>query len=67
MCVFTIQKVHTISADVTAETVRDDLEEGLSGLPPVDVLVNSAGVSHSAAFLDTTSQTFDVSVKCTRE
>ena len=57
-----MQKVHTISADVGSETVRDELEQGLDGFPPVDVLVNSAGVSHSGAFLDTPPQTFDVSV-----
>ena len=57
-----MQKVHTISADVSLEAVRNELERGLSGLPPVDVLVNSAGVSHSGAFLDTPPQTFDVSM-----
>ena len=57
-----MQKVHTISADVSSEAVRDELERGLSELPPVDVLVNSAGVTHSGAFLDTPIQTFDVSM-----
>ena len=45
-----------------ADSVKDDLESQLSGLPPVDVLVNSAGVSHSASFLDTSPQTFEVSL-----
>jgi NAD(P)-dependent dehydrogenase (short-subunit alcohol dehydrogenase family) len=38
------QRVHTLSADVTSEAVRDGLERGLGGFPPVEVLVNSAGV-----------------------
>ena len=41
--------------------MKEDLEMELSGLPPVDVLVNSAGVTHSGAFLETSSETFDVS------
>ena len=57
-----MQRVHTLSADVISEAVRDELEQGLSGFPPVDVLVNSAGVSHSGAFLDTPLQIFDVSL-----
>ena len=39
-----MQRVHTLSADVTSEAVRDGLEWGLGGFPPVEVLVNSAGV-----------------------
>lgn len=55
-----LQKVHTISADVSSELVKNDIEQELSGLPPVDVLVNSAGVTHSGAFQDTSSEAFEV-------
>lgn len=56
-----MQSVHTISGDVSVEKVKEDLLMELSGLPPVDVLVNSAGVTHSGAFLETSPQTFEVS------
>lgn len=54
------QRVYTISADVSSESIKDDLEQELSGLPPVDVLINSAGVGHTGAFLDMPTEIFDV-------
>lgn len=60
MCCFHVQKVHSISVDVSLESSKDYIQQELSGFPPVDVLVNSAGVTHSANFQDTTSETFEV-------
>lgn len=60
MCCFRVQKVHFISVDVSLESSKDYIQQELSGFPPVDVLVNSAGVTHSANFQDTTSEAFEV-------
>ncbi|CAI8016895.1 3-ketodihydrosphingosine reductase [Geodia barretti] len=53
------QRVNTISADVCSEELQEELEIGLSGLPPVDVLINSAGITFTASFQDTTPQDFE--------
>lgn len=53
------QKIHSISVDVSLESSKEDIQHELSGFPPVDVLVNSAGVTHSANFQDTTSEAFE--------
>ena len=60
-----VQKVYTISADVTSESIKEDLGQELSGLPPVDVLINSAGISHTGAFVDMPTKTFDVRIYTT--
>ena len=53
--------MNTISADVCSEELQEELEIGLSGLPPVDVLINSAGITFTASFQDTTPQDFEAS------
>ena len=56
-----LQSVRVISADVCSETLQDDLQAELSGEQPVDVLINSAGTTHTSSFLDTTPQDFEAS------
>lgn len=53
----------TISADVCSDTLQEDLEAELSDSPPVDVLINSAGVSFTGSFLETSPEEFEVHVE----
>jgi 3-dehydrosphinganine reductase len=53
------QRVNTISADVCSEELQEELEIGLSGLPPVNVLINSAGITFTGSFQDTSLQDFE--------
>ena len=53
-----LQELRTISVDVCSETLQKDLEAELSG-QVVDVLINSAGVTHAGSFLETSLEDFE--------
>jgi len=55
-----LQRVHTVSADVGSLGVKDALKEVVRQMGHVDVLVNCAGTTHTAPLHETPPETCQV-------
>jgi short-subunit dehydrogenase len=58
------QTVNVISLNVGDSDAGEQLKELLKDLPPVDILVNSAGITYTALFSQTSQETFQVKPIC---
>ena len=52
--------MYTLSGDVSRGDIRDKLLEGVAKTGHVDVLINCAGMAHTATLLDTPPEKYEV-------
>ena len=57
---FPLQKVYILSADVSSVDIKDKLLEAVAANGHVDVLINCAGMTHTAALVDTPMEKYEV-------
>ncbi len=55
-----VQTVYVVSADIGSVAVKDSLADAVRSNGHVDVLVNCAGITHTATLQDTPSEKYEV-------